>query len=269
MSPAWPALSSVRRLLSGSGRDAEQPPKEEVCGICMETGLSKAIHHTECCGQPMCQACAAVHHHQHLDDLVCPFCRHAEYRVSGWRQELPDGGMLDGLWDVQIQETSAAGSCKHAITLLVQGSSASFHSEEVAEEEEDEAPKRIRSFFEGGGLGEVSMGHTPSGKSFTARQEVVALPLWLQRSSATVLGQPDVEGRLRGRDRASYSAVITVADRRGDIMKIKHEAQMTRKLDRSTTGSSTDLEESGGSTTGSSEDRSTTLHRPTRRLLSL
>merc|ERR1719296_1005 len=150
--------------------------------------------------------------------------------------------MLDGLWDVEVEETSPAGSCSHSVTLFVKGSSVSFCDDESSEKEA--APKRRRSYFDGGSWGEMSMGFTPSRKAFTASQEVVTLPPWLENSSATLLGSPDVEGQIQGKDRASYSAVITVADPRGEILKIKHEARMTRRCHTTSFSESTELEKS-------------------------
>merc|ERR1719277_2119940 len=73
---------------------------ERSCGICMEEAGDDLLC-TDCCGQPICLTCSAVHRGLDYDQKpICPFCRHPDYQASAWRA---GEGMLDGVWDVHIK----------------------------------------------------------------------------------------------------------------------------------------------------------------------
>lgn len=189
----------------------EQPMQERTCGICFEVVEGQLF--TDCCDQPICSMCFSAHMGR-AATAACPFCRCPDYSAHS-SEGVNVGKALSGDWDVHITETSPVNSCSHNVTLSIHGESGSY--------------EECSSYVGGGGWSDVAVGHTASGKSFTARQKILSLPEWLQHSSAVLLGRCRVEGRLHGRDRASYSAVVRFSDKRGDTLELRHEARMTRK----------------------------------------
>merc|ERR1719189_588635 len=181
----------------------------------MEELSAKDLLRTSCCAQPICQLCIASHHVAD-NQPTCPFCRSCDYSARVWKDGV---AMLDGTWEVQVAETSPLGKSKHKLTLTLQDGWGMYNN--------------TQSYLEGSTWGDVTMGDTPSGKSFTASHDLVELPSWLQRAKCTVIRQNGVTGRLHGGDSAVFSTTTVVCNAKGDRMEIVHEAQMKRRRRRS------------------------------------
>lgn len=180
---------------------------------------------TTCCAKPICQDCLLSDQRRcHLP--VCPYCRHAQYSAvarDDWnevaeQQQEGDAGTLslDGDWEVEITEKSPLGSITHKVNLAISGSSGVFVDS--------------KAYFNGSRWASLN---PTGGGAFEAQQLIISLPHWLQQSSARICRQGGVEGKIYddGR-RASYCSVLTLSDKRGNLMDLEHHAVMTRRRER-------------------------------------
>jgi len=207
-------------------RSLDDAPESDSmrCGICFEDTSSFRSRKTKCCQQWMCHHCAASDH-IYKDVPTCPFCRHEHYEldVGHGTEELCLGDVkplrscldLEGVWDVHITESSKIGSWSYDAVLDIHGTTAEY---EVC-----------NNRFDGVKWRDLTMGHTPSGQSFVARQTMTRAPSWCH--GATLLGPGGLQGRRCGADCAKFTTSMTlVANRGDDEMEIVQKAEMKRRV---------------------------------------
>jgi len=201
----------------------------EECGICLDMITAGMLRTTTCCRKYICHHCAAsVNVYKSVP--TCPYCRHAGYNVekldgaSGQPKHLEEGlsstpPRLAGTWDVKITESSKIGSSTYDVVLTIDGDSAHYKTDDT--------------HFKGGCWSELTFGHTQSGKSFVARQQMADVPAWM--SGATVMGSSGLQGRLNGLDSANFTSSVIIEDARGDEeLEITQKAVMVRRQEKPT-----------------------------------
>lgn len=175
----------------------------DECGICFES-TSRCLVMTACCKQFICQHCVASDR-AYKNVSACPFCRQQCYDVchEGGCNEHVDVPKLeiDGTWDVQITEKSAAGTCTYSATLTIEGDSAQFQAD--------------GNNLEGAVWHDFAFGKTPSGKSFAAKHHVRKPPSWMG-DHAVILHPSGLRGRLNEPDKANFTTTFVVDDTRSD-----------------------------------------------------
>lgn len=124
---------------------------------------------------------------------------------------------LAGIWDVKITESSKIGSSTYDVVLTIDEDSACYKADDT--------------HFKGGCWSELTFGHTPSGQSFVARQQINQVPNWM--SGASVMGSSGLQGRLNGHDSGTFTSSMMIENERGDEeLEITQKAVMVRRQEK-------------------------------------
>lgn len=214
-----PKVSS--EVSAKSSLQSQDPdPTKPSCGICLRRPFACDRLQTDCCGQVVCSACFAAdcQRQDGWHESTCPYCRATDYTVT-LQQEIAEKAteLLDGNWEVRLTETSPLGTSSHKLAVSISGNGAVFG-----------AGGGGANLMQSSSWGDLRMGHTPSGRSFTATQRMGLTPDWIKDSRASVLGST-VEGRLHGLGRATFGITLTLMDPRGETMNINLKADMTKR----------------------------------------
>jgi hypothetical protein len=191
---------------------------DQDCGICLQTISKDFLVKSECCKQHMCRDCATSAR-AYKTKPTCPFCRAEDYSICA----LEDGeepplspSSLQGVWDVCITESSSLGKSSHTITLKIDQDSAKYA-----------APDDDESHYNHGAWDDLTVGHTPSGKTFVGKQKLGRAPSWLGRACVVGAG---LRGRLHTPNAAKFTTSMTVISPEGDELEIVQEGVMKLRL---------------------------------------
>jgi len=195
------------------------------CGICLQNISANFLRETTCCRQCLCQDCWAADR-VYKAVPTCPFCRRRDYETRSLQEgeevastTTTPAIQLDGVWDVKIIESSKIGRSQQKITLKIDGDSAKY---EILKDDDG------ASHYDNAEWEELTFGHTPSGKTFVAKQKLARAPSWMG-SRASVMGRTGLRGRLNGPDSAKFTTSVTIMGPRDDELEIVQEAEMTRR----------------------------------------
>lgn len=202
-------------------KSVESPGK--ACGICLEKAPMCLMGSTRCCQQYMCQHCF-MSDQAYKAAPTCPFCRQQCYELSKEQDDgvpiMPSATMsnLEGVWDVRIVETSKVGSSTYHAELIIDGKAACYAVGD--------------NHLAGGSWDKLTFGHTPSGKTFVAKQMIKQVPSWCA-GTASILCPEGLQGRLNGPDCASFTTSMTlVCNRSDEELEVVQKGEMVRKSER-------------------------------------
>merc|ERR1712079_31646 len=194
-------------------------------GMCIQF-----VRRAACCGHLLCNDCA-VSDRAYKAVPTCLFCRRSGYTTS----QLDDFGVplppsegtpaatpcpLEGVWDLRIVESSQVGTSKIDITLEIDSNSGKYVS------------ARDGNHYDDGSWNDIEFGHTPSGKTFVAKQEIHHSPSWLGHG-ASVNRLAGLRGRLSGPNSAKFTSSMSIVSARGDDeLEIVQQGEMVRRVPR-------------------------------------